>query len=180
MAKKKELVERKKPSGDVAKKPMEPLTLKFSEGGDLEFLEMDLEFCSRATGFKTEPGMMCAIGHLIPLRKGEFDCSVTNFTLKVMEELAPADGHEGILISQMLAVNDRAKSLFRLAEKHKDYAAIYFDIQNQAIKLMRLYLKQLEALDRHRRGGNQRVTVEHVHVNDGGQAIVGSVGGDGR
>ena len=35
--------------------------------------------------------------------------------------------------------------------------------------------QQLEALDKHRRRGQQTVVVEHVHVNDGGQAIVGSV-----
>ena len=33
----------------------------------------------------------------------------------------------------------------------------------------------LEALNRHRGKGHQKVTVEHVHVHQGGQAIVGSV-----
>ena len=32
---------------------------------------------------------------------------------------------------------------------------------------------QMEALKRYRMGGEQRVTVQHVTVNDGGQAIVG-------
>jgi hypothetical protein len=31
------------------------------------------------------------------------------------------------------------------------------------------------ALNRHRGKGQQKVTVEHVHVHDGGQAIVGNV-----
>jgi hypothetical protein len=34
---------------------------------------------------------------------------------------------------------------------------------------------QLEALQRYRGKGQQKVTVEHVHVNAGGQAIVGTV-----
>jgi hypothetical protein len=40
---------------------------------------------------------------------------------------------------------------------------------------------QMEALKRYRTGGQQKVTVEHVTVNDGGQAIVGAVthGGGG-
>jgi len=29
--------------------------------------------------------------------------------------------------------------------------------------------QQLEALDEHRRKGNQKMIVEHIHVNDGGQ-----------
>jgi hypothetical protein len=37
----------------------------------------------------------------------------------------------------------------------------------------------LEALNRHRGKGQQKVTVEHVHVHEGGQAIVGNVEGGG-
>jgi hypothetical protein len=33
----------------------------------------------------------------------------------------------------------------------------------------------LDALNRHRGKGQQKVTVEHVHVHSGGQAIVGAV-----
>jgi hypothetical protein len=51
---------------------------------------------------------------------------------------------------------------------------------NQANKLSRTYATLLEALNRHRGKGQQKVTVEHVHVHSGGQAIVGAVktGGD--
>jgi hypothetical protein len=34
---------------------------------------------------------------------------------------------------------------------------------------------QMEALKRYRTGGEQKVTVQHVSVNEGGQAIVGNV-----
>jgi hypothetical protein len=34
---------------------------------------------------------------------------------------------------------------------------------------------QVEALRRLRNGGSQTVRVEHVHVNEGGQAIIGNV-----
>ena len=46
---------------------------------------------------------------------------------------------------------------------------------SQANKLSRTYATLLEALNRHRGKGQQKVTVEHVHVHSGGQAIVGSV-----
>jgi hypothetical protein len=53
---------------------------------------------------------------------------------------------------------------------------------NQANKLSRTYTNLLEALNRHRGKGQQKVTVEHVHVHSGGQAVVGTVeapgGGD--
>ncbi|KHA53892.1 hypothetical protein Z947_4213 [Sulfitobacter geojensis] len=44
-----------------------------------------------------------------------------------------------------------------------------------AEKLMALYAKQLATLDKHHGKGQQKVTVEHVHVEAGGQAIVGNV-----
>src|SRR5215469_17839169 len=46
---------------------------------------------------------------------------------------------------------------------------------NQASKLSRTFAALTEALDRRRGKRQQRITVEHVHVHAGGQAIVGSV-----
>ena len=44
-----------------------------------------------------------------------------------------------------------------------------------AARLMRAYAAQVEILRRLRHGGQQFVRVEHVHVNDGGQAVIGNV-----
>jgi hypothetical protein len=41
--------------------------------------------------------------------------------------------------------------------------------------LARTYAMQMEALKRYRTGGEQKVTVQHVSVSEGGQAIVGNV-----
>jgi len=46
---------------------------------------------------------------------------------------------------------------------------------SQANKLSRTYAVLVDALNRHRGKGQQKVTVEHVHVHSGGQAIVGTV-----
>ncbi len=58
---------------------------------------------------------------------------------------------------------------------------------SQANKLSRTFATLTEALNRHRGKGQQKVTVEHVHVHPGGQAVVGMVtsakppgGGDGN
>jgi hypothetical protein len=42
-------------------------------------------------------------------------------------------------------------------------------------KLTRTFATQMEALKRYRTGGEQKVTVQHVSVSEGGQAIVGNV-----
>jgi hypothetical protein len=44
-----------------------------------------------------------------------------------------------------------------------------------AVKLLRTHVMQMEALQRYRGKGEQKVIVEHVHVYHGGQAIVGTV-----
>ncbi|HSF93104.1 MAG TPA: hypothetical protein VLA51_13000, partial [Paracoccaceae bacterium] len=47
-------------------------------------------------------------------------------------------------------------------------------------KLARTYTMQMDALKRYRTGGQQKVTVGHVTVNAGGQAVVGAVTHGGR
>jgi hypothetical protein len=42
-------------------------------------------------------------------------------------------------------------------------------------KLMRTYVSRIEALRRLRQGSSQFVRIEHVHINEGGQAIIGNV-----
>jgi hypothetical protein len=44
-----------------------------------------------------------------------------------------------------------------------------------AAKLLRAYCTQIETYRRLRGGGEQKITVQHVTVNEGGQAIVGAV-----
>ena len=43
------------------------------------------------------------------------------------------------------------------------------------MKLLRTFTVQIEALAKLKRGGEQTVRVEHVHVYPGGQAIVGAI-----
>ena len=50
---------------------------------------------------------------------------------------------------------------------------------NRSTKLMRTFTAQMETLKRLRMGGKQTIQVQHVHVNEGGQAIVGDVKGGG-
>ena len=40
-------------------------------------------------------------------------------------------------------------------------------------KLLAIYSRQIEVLDKHRGKGQQKMTVEHIHVAAGGQAMVG-------
>ena len=44
-----------------------------------------------------------------------------------------------------------------------------------AARLLRAYATQFEAYRRLRHGGDQYVRVEHVHINEGAQAVIGNV-----
>ena len=48
-------------------------------------------------------------------------------------------------------------------------------VLNRATKLLRTFATMAECLRTYRGGGQQKVTVEHVTVQAGGQAIVGTV-----
>jgi hypothetical protein len=52
---------------------------------------------------------------------------------------------------------------------------------NALNKLLRTFSTLVETLKKYRSGGEQKVTVEHVHVHAGAQAVVGNVqaGGEG-
>jgi hypothetical protein len=80
---------------------------------------------------------------------------------------------EGMLAAQLIACHNAAMECYRRAAGSKLAARDYH--LNQANKLSRTYSALLEALNRHRGKGQQKVTVEHVHVHQGGQAIVGHV-----
>ena len=89
----------------------------------------------------------------------------------------PNDECEGMIAAQLIAAHNSAMECYRgamLAEQTFEGRR-----ENQANKLSRTYAVLLEALNRHRGKGQQKVTVEHVHVHSGGQAIVGSVGQPG-
>lgn len=81
---------------------------------------------------------------------------------------------EGMLIAQMIAVHNSAMAM--LAKMHQSTHIKQMDsAANQANKLLRTFAVQMETLKRYRQKASQTVRVDHVHVNEGGQAIVGDV-----
>lgn len=100
--------------------------------------------------------------------------------LALIAELNPKTAYEGLLISQMAIVHQKALECFRWADANTNQSKVYERIQNQGIKLMKLFNQQIATLDKHRLKGNQKMVVEHVHVHDGGQAIVGEVHQGGK
>jgi hypothetical protein len=89
--------------------------------------------------------------------------------------IRPKDEIEGMLAAQMVAAHSASMECFRRSMLAEQSFEGRRENLSQANKLSRTYAMQMEALNRHRGKGQQKVTVEHVHVHAGGQAVVGAV-----
>ena len=98
-----------------------------------------------------------------------------NAAITAMKGMKPGDELEGMLSAQLIAIHNAAMECCRRAMLGNQTFEGRRENLNQANKLSRTYAALTEALDRHRGKGQQRITVEHVNVHAGGQAIVGAV-----
>ena len=97
-----------------------------------------------------------------------------------IREMAPRNVTEAMLAAQMIATNEAALKFLRHATQEDQYAEAADASVLRATRLMRVFTEQLEAMQRLKgKAGQQKVIVEHVHVHQGGQAIVGSVTANG-
>lgn len=98
-----------------------------------------------------------------------------DLAIEALAELKPRDAAEGMLAAQMIASHEAAMECMRRAMLPNQTFEGRDQNLKHAAKMMSLYERQLAALDKRRGGGRQKITVEHVTVHAGGQAIVGDV-----
>jgi hypothetical protein len=109
------------------------------------------------------------------LDRGESFEEAATATVAALAAIAPRDGMESMLATQMVAVHEAAMECFRRGMVSSQSPEVREINLKQAGKLLQIYTRQVGAFDKHRYRGQQRITVEHVHVHAGGQAIVGNV-----
>lgn len=97
-----------------------------------------------------------------------------NAALAAVHGIAPRDEAEAMLAAEMAGTHAVAMTMLRRAHSAQTVDGLR-EYGNLASKLLRTFTAQTEALAKLRRGGEQTVRVEHVHVHEGGQAIVGNV-----
>jgi hypothetical protein len=97
-----------------------------------------------------------------------------NNALAMVQALQPQDEAEAMLAAQMAMVHQAVMHSARRLQ-HCDTLQQLEAHDRCLNRLTRTYAAQMDALKRYRSGGQQRMTVEHVHVHEGGQAIVGTV-----
>jgi len=111
------------------------------------------------------------------------DTAKANGSLAMLHGIRPRDALEGMLATQMVAVHNMTMEMSKRAMlKNQTFEGLQ-ECGKQATKLARTFAAQMEALQKYRTKGQQTIQVQHVQVNDGGQAIIGDVkageGGNG-
>ena len=100
--------------------------------------------------------------------------------LAVVAGINPRDETEALLAAQMAAIHNATMVAARRLN-HIETIPQQDSASTMLNKLARTFASQVEALKKYRSAGEQTIKVQHVTVNDGGQAIVGNVnqGGGG-
>lgn len=110
-------------------------------------------------------------------------CIRFNAALAAMHGMQPKNELEGMLCAQMVSVHVMAMRVLSIANLKGQTPYSIEQSVTHSTKLMRTFLMQVEALQKLRgKTTQQKVIVEHVNVQAGGQAVVGAVthtGGEG-
>jgi hypothetical protein len=112
--------------------------------------------------------------HIVKTQEGDASPETTAAIVGLCG-IDPKDELEGMIAAQLIAGHNAAMECYRRAMLPDQIFEYRRENLNQAGKLSRTFATLLEALNRHRGKGQQKVVVEHVHVHKGGQAIVGNV-----
>jgi len=111
-------------------------------------------------------------------QNGEAKESEANFMLSMIKGIEPRDQLETMLATQMAVIHIATMKLANGLNRAETIAQQ--DSAGQVLnKLARTFTTQIEALKRYRSTGEQKMTIQHVTVNEGGQAVIGDVTGAG-
>jgi hypothetical protein len=141
-------------------------------GATLTMMAMGMSRVGELTGFLQD-----AIN--LTQQDGKPDAHRMNEMLAQIASIEPRDSIEAMLATQMVAVH-RATIIAARQLRGSQTIPQQDSNSNMLNKLTRTFASQVEALKRYRSKGEQKVIVEHVTVNEGGQAIVGNVATGGR
>lgn len=92
-------------------------------------------------------------------------------------EMDPKDPIEGMLMTQMITTHNAMMECYRLGAHENLSIEQRANHVNSANKLIRSYSMLLDSLQKYkgRNHHEQRITVQHIQVSNGGQAIVGDI-----
>jgi hypothetical protein len=141
-------------------------------------LNYSLEFAriSEALGTRDTDFVWGLTLQIIDAVDGYHSGEAIGFVLSVIKNQRPRDHMECMLVAQSAVAH---LATMRFADELSPRTASDIGERDFALKAMtsfgRIFASHMSALKQYRSGGEQRVTVRHVSVSDGAQAIVGNV-----
>lgn len=143
------------------------------EGKDEAAAVARLHDCLGSNNWDFVAAVIKQLGNL-SAKNGKVDTNELNYLLAVFSGIGPRDQIEAMLATQIAAVHT-ATMTFALRLKNVETIPQQDSAEKTFNKLVRSFTNQMEALRKYRNGGEQKVTVQHVNVNEGGQAVVGNI-----
>jgi hypothetical protein len=98
-----------------------------------------------------------------------------NAGLAMISAAAPKDEIEGALAVQMSCTHSAAMAVLAKLDAAFGTERRIAALASAAARLLKAYAMQVQVLRRLRNGGQQFMRIEHVHINEGGQAIIANV-----
>ncbi len=95
--------------------------------------------------------------------------------IAALRGIKPQDEVEGMLATQMVATHSAAMECLRRSMIQEQTIVGRDTNLRHAAKLLSIFAKQLETLNRNRGKGQQKMTIEYVNVEPFGQAMVGHI-----
>ena len=165
-------------ASDHNRTPMKDKTGDAAKDNSAPKPKMTAEDIARATG-TSDPNLILHLLHQAMRARMLFEQATKtnrslNALLAALKGIAPQNEMEGMLAVQMVSTHNAAMECLGRAMICRSFEGRDQNLK-YAAKLMNIYIQQLEALDKRRGKGQQKITVEHVNVHAGGQAIVGNV-----
>jgi hypothetical protein len=109
------------------------------------------------------------------LRPGPLDVldeATLNTAIALIASVRPRNELEALIAVQIAATAFAGLEFLHLSQRHLEEA--YIEVWGgHAIRLLRLELKLIQRLDKHRHSNKQKVRVEHVHIHAGAQGVSG-------
>jgi len=153
------------------------LTTFRDDDGQLQINANESNALSKATGSEHESFQDLVISWLyqaLPEQIKQADDLIEG-SLALLQGIGPKNEIEAMLAAQMIATHFCSMEMTGRTQSVEQTQDMLSCNSNMAIKFMKTFCTQLETLNKLRNGGKQTIQVQHVNVQDGGQAVVGNI-----
>jgi len=161
-----------------AQAPLDPVIMKMLEDHVectvWHFVDQEATARELEAKIKTEPHLAWTWNHCRAFKQSPIEIAATKAAIN---NISPQDAVEAMLASQLTAVHLASVECMSHASCAIDNLENRIAYLNTASKLSRTFAELTKALHHHRGKGNSQQTInvihQHIHIDDGGQAIVG-------